>query len=168
MKRHGIQRSKGSGTVWIGLRRRYKPASNGVLLDIAHATHELLCAHDLALVKTTHPHIELAFKTKREAAFDELHCLFERNIGSGRDQCVEMVRHDDESMQKKFVLAAIVEDGALKQLRRGRDLKKAAALRRHSGYQIGPGFLRRESHVERINEGPVAKAIRLARLYSGA
>jgi hypothetical protein len=41
-------------------------------------------------------------------------------------------------------------------------------LRRHSGDQIGPGFLWREPHLSSINERPVAKATLIARPCSGA
>jgi hypothetical protein len=79
-----------------------------------------------------------------------------------------MVRHDNERVQKKFSLTAIVEDGSLKQLRRSRNLKETAALSRHSGDQIRPSFLRRESHLGSINEKPVAKATVLANQDSWA
>ena len=143
VKRHGIQRAMGSGTEGIRIRRRRKPPADGVLFDIAHAADELFFAHDLALVEAAHPDIELAFQAEGEASLDELHGLFKRNIGRGRDQSVEMVRHDDEGVQEKSPLTAIVENGSLKQFRRGRDLEEAAALRCHGGDQIRPGFLGR-------------------------
>jgi hypothetical protein len=71
---------------------------------------------------------------------------------------MEMVRHDNESVKKKFSLTVIVEDGLLQQFRRGRDLKKTAAFSRHSGNQIRASFLGRKPHLSRINERPVAKA----------
>ena len=145
-----------------------KPPPHRILLDIPHTAHELLFRRNLALVEAAHPHIELAFQAEGEAALDELHRFFKRNIRSGRDQSVEMIRHDDERMQKKFPLTAIVEDGLLKQFRRGRDLKEAAALRCHSGNQIRPGFLWREPHLSSINERPVAKATFIASQHSGA
>jgi len=79
-----------------------------------------------------------------------------------------MVRHDDESVQEEFLLTAIVEDGSLKQFRRGRDLKKAATLRGHGCDEIRPGFLWRKPHLSSINERPVAKANFIASLNSGA
>jgi len=133
-----------------------------------HTIHKLLFTHDLALIETTHPHVELAFETEREAALDELHSLFKRDVRGGCDQSVEMVRHDYERMQEEPSLAAIVENGSLKQLRIGRDLEKATALRSHCGYQIRPGFLRGELHLERINERPAAKANPLESLRSWA
>jgi len=60
----------------MGFRSCHKPPSNGILLDIPHTTHELLLAHDLALVEATHPYIEFAFQAEGEAALDELHGFF--------------------------------------------------------------------------------------------
>ena len=119
---------------------------------------ELLLRHDLALIEAAHPNIELALQAEGEAALDELHGFFKRNVRSRRNQSVEMVGHDDECVQEKSSLAAIVEDGLLKQFRSGRDLKKSAALRGHSGDQIRSSFLWRESHCSSIYERPVAKA----------
>ena len=65
-------------------------------------------------------------------------------------------------------LAAIVEDGFLKQFRGGGDLKKTTALGCYSGDKISSSFLRRESHMGSINEGPVAKASCIAGSHSGA
>jgi len=79
-----------------------------------------------------------------------------------------MVRHDDERVQKEPSLAVIVENGSFKQFRRGRDLKKAAALRRNSGDEIRPSFLGREPHFGSINEVPVAKANFIEGLLPGA
>ncbi len=79
-----------------------------------------------------------------------------------------MIRHDDERVQEEFSLAAVAEDCSLKKFRRGRDLKKAATFGRHSGDQIRPSFLWRESHLGSINEKPVAKATYIAGLRSWA
>ena len=152
----------------MGLRRRGKSSTNGILLNVLHTVHELLFGHDLALVEAAHPYIHLALQAERETALDELHGLFKRHIGGGRDQSVEMVRHDDEPVQKKPSLAAIVEDCLLKQFRGGRDLEKIMALRCYSGNQIRSSFLRSESHIGSINEMPVAKATFIEALYSGA
>ena len=76
----------------------------------------------------------------------------------GGNQGVGVVGHDHERMQEELTLSVIVKDRSLKQLRRGRDLKKAAAFSRHSGDQIGSGFLWSEPHPRSINERPAAKA----------
>lgn len=100
----------------------------------------------------------LAFQAEGEAALDELHRLFQRNILSRCDQSVKVIRHDDPGMEEKSPLMAIVEDRSLEQFRRGRDLKKTAALRRYRGDEIRPGFLRSPFHGGRIHEKPAAKA----------
>jgi len=168
MKRHRVQRPTWSRTEAIILRRRHEPPPHRVLLDISHAARELLAAHDLTFVEAAHPHIVLALQAEGESALDELHRLLKRNIRSGRKQSVEMVGHDNERMQEKLPLTAVVKDRPLKQLRRCRDLKKASAFSRHGGNQIRPSFLRREPHLSSINEKPAAKAPFFARLHPGA
>jgi len=81
---------------------------------------------------------------------------------------MKMFRHDNEGMQEELSLTAIVEDGMLQQLRCSRDLKKVMALGRHSGNKVSSGFLSSETHLNSINERPVAKATYFASLYSGA
>ena len=81
---------------------------------------------------------------------------------------MKMLRHDDECVQEESSLAAIFEDSSLKEFRVGRHLKKAAALRRYCGHEVGTSFLRRQSHLGMINERPVAKATHSAILRSGA
>jgi hypothetical protein len=60
------------------------------------------------------------------------------------------------------------DDGTTWYDSRGRDLKKAAALRRNSGDEIRPSFLGREPHFGSINEVPVAKANFIEGLLPGA
>ena len=65
-------------------------------------------------------------------------------------------------------MAAIGEGGSLKQFCGGRDLEKAAALRRDRGDEIRTSFLWCEPHLRSINERPVAKASYIASPRSGA
>ena len=113
-------------------------------------------------------HVVLAFQAKREAALNELHSLFQRDFRSRRNHSVKMVRHDDERLQEKPSLIAIVKKSSLKQLRRGCDLKKAATFSCHGRNQIRPGFLRCEPHLSNINQMPASKAAAIASLRSGA
>jgi hypothetical protein len=57
-------------------------------------------------------------KPPQEMQFDELHGLLKRHIGGGRNQSVEMVRHNHERVQKEPSLAAIVEGGFARAVRR--------------------------------------------------
>src|SRR5580704_7996851 len=110
MERHRVQRRNGGGAEWIALRRRSKPPTNRIPFNVSHTVHELLLGHDLALVEPAHPHIHLALQAERETAFDKLHGFFKRYIRGGRDQSMEMLRHDDECVQEELSLAAIVKD----------------------------------------------------------
>jgi hypothetical protein len=141
------------------LRRRDESPANRISFDIRHALNELFFRHDLALIEAAHPHAQLAFQAKGEAALDELHGLFKRNVWSWRNQNVEMVGHDDKGMQQESTLTAVIEDGLLQQFRGGGHLEDAAALCRHSGYEIRASFLWRGPHLGRVNERPVAEAI---------
>lgn len=79
-----------------------------------------------------------------------------------------MLGHDDEGMHEESSLTAIVEHGSLKQFRRGRDLKEAMPLCRHSCDKVSSNFLGRQSHMSSINEKPAAKAEITAASGSGA
>src|ERR1017187_2979540 len=168
MSRHWVHLAKGGRAEMVVFGHRCKSSSYRVLLDISHTTQKLFFGRDLAFVETALPHVVLALQAEGEATLDELHRFFKRYISGGRDERMKMVRHDHDGMQEELSLTAIVEDCLLKQFGCCGDLKKAAALRGHGGYEIRPGFLRCESHLRSINERPVAKATSFARLYSGA
>ena len=80
---------------------------------------------------------------------------------------MKVFRHDDECVQEESSLAAVFEDGSLKELSVGRHLKKTATLRRYCGHEVGTSFLRCQSHLSSINEMPMAKAIPIAEGIQG-
>lgn len=142
--------------------------ANRVLFDIPHSVREPLLAHDLALAEAARPYIQLAFQAEGKTSLDELHGFFKRDLRSRRDESVEMVGHDHECVQKELPLTVIVENGSLEQFRCGRDLKKAATLRRRGGDWVCSSFSWGNPHVCRITEQPGAKATSLAGFHSGA
>ena len=158
MRRHRVPGTSRRRAEQIRLAIRHKPTSNRILLNIQNTVHKLLFRHDLAFVEAAHPHILFALQPERKASLYKLHCLFERNVRSRRNKRVEMVRHDDECVQKKSPLIAIVEERLLKQLSVRRHLEEASSLRRYSGHKIRTSFLRSDPHYGSIYEMPVAKA----------
>jgi hypothetical protein len=158
MQRHGVQWPGNGRAEGIHSRGRNQPSPDRIVLDIRDTTNVFLFRHDLRFVEAAHPHVQLAFQSERKAALDELHGLFKRNLWSGRDQGMEVFWPEDKCVQKKSSLAATFEDGSLKELCVGRDLEKAAALRRHCGHEVGTRFLRCQSHLRSIDERPAAKA----------
>ena len=115
---------------------------NGILVDVSDTAYEFFCAEGLGLVEAACPDILLALQTEGEPSFDELHGLFQGNIGSGCDERVEVVGHDHVCVQEEFALAAVVEDGALKQCGVGGDLEETSALCGDGGDEVRAGFLR--------------------------
>jgi len=52
--------------------------------------------------------IQLFFHAVRKTTFDELQGLFQRNVCSGRNEQVKVIRHDHKFMQQKPFLRAII------------------------------------------------------------
>ena len=71
-----------------------------VILEIAHAM----------VAETRLPDRAAGVQTERESSLDELHGAFKRDFRRGCKQRVNMVRHDDKFVEKKFSLVAIVRE----------------------------------------------------------
>ena len=73
----------------------------------------------LIVVKTTNavigkallPHREAGFEAKRKSSLDELHGALQREVRGGRNQEMNVVKHDDEFVEKIFLGVAIMEEG---------------------------------------------------------
>jgi hypothetical protein len=52
--------------------------------------------------------IQFFLGSKRKAALDVLDCFFQRDVGGGREQKMEVIRHYDELMKQEFLLASVV------------------------------------------------------------
>ncbi len=59
---------------------------------------------------------------------------------------MEVIRHDDKSMQEKLALIAIAQQRLLEEFRVRRPLKEPPALGGDSRYQVGSSFLGCERH----------------------
>jgi hypothetical protein len=71
---------------------------------------------------------------------------------------MKMVRHNDERVQLKPSLAAIVEDCLLKQCRVCSDLKEPTALRGYSSDEVRASFLWSQPHMRSILQRPTANS----------
>ena len=56
------------------------------------------------------PNGRAGFQTVRKSSLDELHCPFKRNLRSGSQQGMDVVRHDHKFVEKKFLFVAIVRE----------------------------------------------------------
>ena len=57
-----------------------------------------------------------------------------------------MIRHDDEGVEFKFPLGAVVEDGLLEEVGGFGDLEEAESLGGYGSDVVGAGFLRGSAH----------------------
>jgi hypothetical protein len=123
-----------------------QPRANGILLDVVHRGQTSLPGRDLAPIEAFHPHIGLALQSKGKPTLYVLHGFLQRDFGSWREQNMEVIRHDDESMQEKLALIAIAQQRLLEEFRVRRPLKEPPALGGVSRYQVGSSFLWSERH----------------------
>lgn len=92
--------------------------------------------------KTCLPRSAAPLQMKRESPFDELHGSFEGNLFPGRDQCVQMIGHDQEFLQKDIFSG---HDNA-----RESRLRLAAASRRNIGCRCAVIVLTKKMRSESI------------------
>jgi len=64
---------------------------------------------------------------------------------------MNVVRHDDECVQREPLLIAIVKQCVYEKVGVGFDLKRAAAVRSYRGDEVCAGFLRCSDHREKRN-----------------
>lgn len=159
MQRHGVRFRPRCGRVRIISWSSGESAANGILFNVANSASKLVCGENLTFVETTHPHFTLTFKTEGKATFDVLHRFFKRNVRNGRDDGVEMVRHNNEGVEEESSLTVVVENGVLQQFGIGGDLKDSAPLSCDSSDEIHPRFLWCEAHSGSINEEPRLKSL---------
>ena len=95
----------------------------------------LLVRHPLVEMPAL-PNLEAALEPKRKTTLDELNRLFQGNIGRGRDQDVNMIWHDDECVQRKPSLRAVVLQSIDHQPRILFDLKDASPSRGRKSREI--------------------------------
>ena len=96
------------------------------------------------------PDGEFRGEAVRKAAFDELHCSFEGDVGWG-DQEMEVVGHDDVGVQK--ITGAVMIDGFEQECGVAFDLKEPAAVVGGSGDEVGAGSggAARDRHAAIVN-----------------
>ena len=88
---------------------------------------------DAMIRETCLPYGAALLQAIRESSFDELHDTLERNFGSGREQQVNVIGHDDKFMQQKFPRVTIVRERVDQEFGRGLPAEDGEALNRDSG-----------------------------------
>ena len=117
--------------------------AGGVLGDVVNLVGEIFLVADAVLVKTVLPDFSgiLGSEREGEAAFDKLGSAFD-GFFWGEDD-VEMIRHDDEGVEEKFISLAVAGEGGNDKFSVLSFLEDAAALVGDGSEGVGAGD---ESH----------------------
>ena len=76
----------------------------------------------------------------RIAAFDQLHCTFNGDIGGRRNEHMEVIGHDDEGVELEAPLAAIVVQSFQEESGIGFDDEEPSALEGCRAHEIRSGW----------------------------
>lgn len=93
----------------------------------------ILPISDAMIRETRLPDGAALLQAIRESSFDELHGPLDRNVLCGRQQCVEVIGHDDEFVEQEFACVAIVREGFDQEMRGCLASKDGKALDRDGG-----------------------------------
>ena len=92
----------------------------GICRDVSDLVSEIAFIPDAMFMKTWLPDFtrKSISGLEGEAAFDALSAAFDGLIGSGREQCVKVVRHDGEAMEEVAALITIAKKEFASEVRR--------------------------------------------------
>ena len=108
-----VRHSRNSGQVWWGGVHEVRQPVAGewvvlgevgagrVFVDVGDVLGVVGRVGDAVFVVALLPDVELAFEAEGEASLDELNCLFEGDVRGGREQDVDVVRHDCEGVEER-------------------------------------------------------------------
>ena len=102
------------------------------------------CVRHAELLEAVFPDRHFGFKAKGKASFDELHGLLNGDVGSGCEEEMEMIGHEDEGVDLVAAFGAVVVEEAQKEVGVCVGLEEAAALGGNGGDEIGAQFGREE------------------------
>jgi hypothetical protein len=107
-----------------------QPLFDGIIDDIQDLIAEIaVIGHAMGMVALL-PNFACKFfaDCERKPALDELCASFDRLLRTGRQEDVDVVRHDDEGVQVKFARVAVAEERCDKEFGDCVALKDAATL----------------------------------------
>jgi hypothetical protein len=115
------------------------PLAHGIAQDVVELVVQIVLVGDAMGVVAVLPDLAggvLSYR-KREAALDELCAAFDGVIRRGREDCVQVVRHDHKSMKLKSVAVAITEKNRDEALRHFGSLEESTAVVGDRGDGVG-------------------------------
>ena len=88
----------------VGLRL----ALNGILFYVLQVVEVVLFVFDAVFFEASFPYVEGAFELEREASFDVLHGLFERDVFGGCQKQMDVVGHHDVCVKLETAFLTVV------------------------------------------------------------
>ncbi len=99
------------GGIGIFLCGADQASADGIHSNVLAVVHSVGFIADTMIREACLPDREFGMQAKGKSSLDELDGALKRNLIRGGDECVEVVRHDDEVMQQIFGLIAIGKEG---------------------------------------------------------
>ena len=84
-----------------------KTGTDGILFYVVQVVEVVLFVFDAVFFEASFPYVEGAFELEREASLDVLHGLFERYVLGGRQKQMDVVGHDDVSVEFEAALLMV-------------------------------------------------------------
>jgi hypothetical protein len=128
-----------------------KVRADGIRVDVVAMCIKVVRVFDAALREAIFPDRHFGFEAKGESAFDELHGLLNGNVRCGREEEVDVIRHEDEGVELVTPLRAIVVHQVQKEICVRVGLEETAAIGGDGGDKEGADLLRGEFVHERAD-----------------
>jgi hypothetical protein len=112
-------------------------------VDVFPKCREFLRAPHPAIAEASLPNLKVAGNracATGEAAFDELNGALNGDTRRRKEK-VDVIRHDDEFVEQKFVLIPVIVESRKKQLRETVRLEESPALPRGGSDEVGIAFV---------------------------
>lgn len=124
--------------------------ANGILVNVIAMRVVIAWVFDAAKREALFPNRSFGFEAEGEASFDELNGLFDGNVGSGREEEMEVVGHQDEGVDLIAAFGAVIveeleEEGGVRV-----GLEETAAIGGDGGDEEGADFLRCSLHRSKL------------------
>ena len=107
---------------------RDKLGPDGILKDVVAARFEAFKIANLSFIERWRPDRELAFEPMGEVPLDKLDGFLKRDIWGRSQDCVHVVRHQDEGVKVEAVLGPLFHEYIEEELSVGFDLEETSTI----------------------------------------
>src|SRR5437762_6921594 len=127
--------------------------ANWIVMNVVRERFETLAITNLTLIERGGPDWELVSEPVRKVTLDELDRFLKRDLRSGSEDGVQVVRHYDEGVKVKSVFSTLLGEYIQEAFGIGFDLEEAAAICGCCGNEVSAKVLRGPVYLDMIAEG---------------